>query len=91
MGFSGQEYWSGLPFPSPGDIPYPRIKCLLCSLRRQAGSSPLAPPGKPPVMFTSGDIQFPSFWLRSFIRKKSCPFSTNYLLIQFIIIYISSD
>ena len=26
MGFSRQEYWSGLPFPSPGDIPYPGIK-----------------------------------------------------------------
>ena len=22
MGFSRQEYWSGLPFPSPGDLPY---------------------------------------------------------------------
>ena len=26
MGFSRQEYWSGLPFPSPGDLPDPRIK-----------------------------------------------------------------
>ena len=26
MGFSRQEYWSGLPFPSPGDPPYPGIK-----------------------------------------------------------------
>ena len=26
MGFSGQEYWSGLPFPSPEDLPDPRIK-----------------------------------------------------------------
>jgi len=26
MGFSGQEYWSGLPFPSPGDHPNPRMK-----------------------------------------------------------------
>ena len=26
MGFSRQEYWSGLPFPSPGDIPYPGIE-----------------------------------------------------------------
>jgi len=26
MGFSRQEYWSGLPFPSPGDLPYLRIK-----------------------------------------------------------------
>ena len=25
-GFSGQEYWSGLPFPSPGDRPNPGIK-----------------------------------------------------------------
>ena len=25
MGFSGQEYWSGLPFPTPGDLPYPGI------------------------------------------------------------------
>ena len=26
MGFSRQEYWSGLPFPSPGDIPHPGIE-----------------------------------------------------------------
>ena len=26
MGFSWQEYWSGLPFPSPGDLPDPGIK-----------------------------------------------------------------
>ena len=26
MGFSRQEYWSGLPFPSPGDPPYPGIE-----------------------------------------------------------------
>ena len=26
MGFSKQEYWSGLPFPSPGDLPNPGIK-----------------------------------------------------------------
>ena len=26
MGFSGQEYWSGLPFPTPGDLPNPGIK-----------------------------------------------------------------
>ena len=26
MGFSRQEYWSGLPFPSPGDLPDPEIK-----------------------------------------------------------------
>ena len=26
MGFSRQEYWSGLPLPSPGDLPDPGIK-----------------------------------------------------------------
>ena len=26
MGFFRQEYWSGLPFPSPGDIPHPGIE-----------------------------------------------------------------
>ena len=43
MGFSRQEYWSGFPFPSPGDLPDPRIKpeaptsqadSLLTELRR---------------------------------------------------------
>ena len=26
MGFSGQEYWNGLPFPSPGHLPNPGIE-----------------------------------------------------------------
>ena len=26
MGFSRQEYWSGLPFPSPGDLPNPETE-----------------------------------------------------------------
>jgi len=26
MGFSRQEYWSGLPFPSPGDLPHPGMQ-----------------------------------------------------------------
>ena len=48
MGFSGQEYWSALPFLSPGDLPNPGINlCLSCLLRWQAGSIPLALPGKP--------------------------------------------
>ena len=28
MGFSGPEYWIGLPLPSPGDLPDPRIKSM---------------------------------------------------------------
>ena len=45
MGFSRQEYWSGLPFPSLGDRPKPGIK--LMSLTLQADSLPAEPPGKP--------------------------------------------
>ena len=32
MGFPGQEYWSGLPFPSPGDLPDPGIEPTLPAL-----------------------------------------------------------
>ena len=49
-GFSRQEHWSGLPFPSPGDLPHPgtgRKLRLLRLLHWQVGSLPLAPPGKP--------------------------------------------
>ena len=45
MGFPGQEYWSGLPFPSPGDLPKPGIE--LGSPVLQADSVPAEPPGKP--------------------------------------------
>ena len=44
-GFSRQEYWSGLPFPSPGDLPDPGIKLRPPTL--QADSLPSEPPGKP--------------------------------------------
>ena len=46
MGFSRQEYWSGLPFSSPGGLPDPGIKPR--SLAFQADSLPAEPPSKPP-------------------------------------------
>ena len=45
MGFSRQEYWSGLPFPSPRDLPDPGIKPRSSAL--QAGSLPSEPSEKP--------------------------------------------
>ena len=42
MGFSRQEYWNGLPFPSPGDLPDPGIES--CSPGLQANSLPSEPP-----------------------------------------------
>ena len=43
--FSRQEYWSGLPFPSPGDLPNPGIKPGSPAL--QADSLPCESPGNP--------------------------------------------
>ena len=43
MGFSRQEYWSGLPLPSPGDLPDPEIEPGSPTL--QANSLPSEPPG----------------------------------------------
>ena len=45
MGFSRQEYWSGLLFPSPGDLPNPGIEPRSPALQADALSS--EPPGKP--------------------------------------------
>ena len=44
MGFSRQEYWSGLPFPSPGELPDPGIESGSPALR--AGTLPSEPPGE---------------------------------------------
>ena len=44
MGFSRQEYWSGLPFPSPGDLPNPGIEPRSPTLQADALTS--EPPGK---------------------------------------------
>ena len=43
-----EEYWNGLLFPTPGNLPDPGIELSLLSLLHwQAGSLPPAPPGKP--------------------------------------------
>ena len=47
MGFSRQEYWSGLSCPPPGDLPSPESNPRLLHLHWQAGSLPLRSPGKP--------------------------------------------
>ena len=46
MGFPRQEYWSGLPFSSPGDFPDPEIKPTSPALAGRVFTT--EPPGKPP-------------------------------------------
>ena len=49
MEFSRQEYWSGWPFPSPGDLPNPGIEPGFPAL--QADALPSEPPGKPRLAY----------------------------------------
>ena len=48
MGFSRQEYWSGLPFPSPGELPDPEIEPR--SPAFQADTLPTELHGKPGML-----------------------------------------
>ena len=66
MGFSRQEYWSGLPFPSPGDLPDPGIEARSPAL--QANTLTSEPPGK------SSDLHIIPFKLPS-SRVKPQPLS----------------
>ena len=45
VGFSRQEYWTGLPCPLPGDLSDPGVEptCVMSNLDWQAGSVPIAP------------------------------------------------
>ena len=57
MGFSRQEYWSGLPFSSPEDLPDPGIKPhLFRFLCWQEDSFPLVPPGKLTLAFSHSTL-----------------------------------
>ena len=58
MEFSRQEYWSGLPFPSPGDLPNPGIEPGSPTL--QADALPSEPPGVPtsPVGLNKKILEF---------------------------------
>ena len=57
--FSRQEYWSGLPFPSPRDLPNPGIEPESPAL--QADSLPIEPPAKPILVLHALDYSiYPS-------------------------------
>ena len=83
MGFSRQEYWSGLPFPSPGDLPDPGIEPSSPAL--QADSLLSEPPGNPSICIKNHKflwyLQFQSnytgFVLASFLYRFITPFSNN--------------
>ena len=79
VGFSKQEYWSGLPFPSPGDLPNPGMKPRSPAL--QADSLPTEPPGKPVFPETTLSLGFKCMSLNAYFPQ---PFALNsQLLLNF--------
>ena len=59
MGFSRQEYWNGLPFPSPGDLPDPGIEPGFPALQADAlTSEPPVTPTREEQGSTSTVLQF---------------------------------
>ena len=60
MGFPRQEYWSGLPFPSPGNLPDPGIEPGSPTL--QANSLLSEPPGKPQEAWRSRSVLYNRLW-----------------------------
>ena len=68
MGFSRWEYWSGLPFPFPRDLPDPGIEPRFSTL--QADSLPSEAPGKPLWALCS-------FNLVALFKKKNAKFYTK--------------
>ena len=60
MGFSRQEYWSGLPFPSPGDLPDPGIEPGYPALGTDTLTS--EPQGKPQERSNELKNRIPASW-----------------------------
>ena len=66
MGFSKQEYWIGLPFPSPGDRPNPGIEPWSPALQADALLS--EPPGKHPIQLSNSTYSMYSGRMDSIFR-----------------------
>ena len=75
MGFSRQEYWSGLPLPSPGDLPDPGIKPGSPALEADTLTS--EPPGKPLICVREWTLT--SLKTRASKVKSETQFFTSYV------------
>ena len=75
MGFSWQEYWSGLPFSSPGDLPDPGIKPRSPALEADALTS--EPPGKLLLVISFTNIFPPTLFYRNLFTSLQLIFREN--------------
>ena len=83
MGFSRQEYWSGLPFPSPGDLPNLRVKPGFPAL--QADSLPTELWGK------LWDKPYHSYPLIIFLHVKNTPTQGIIFLLWRVFLHLESS
>ena len=65
MGFSRQEYWSGFPFPSPGDLPSPGIEPGSPALQADSVLTELQ--GKLPQDFMA--VKFLALWITQLLNS----------------------
>ena len=72
MGFSRQEYWSGLPFPSPGDLPDPGIEPRSPALK--ADSLATEQQGKP-LVYIFTQVKFKKSKIETFYLFSSTKFN----------------
>ena len=73
MEFPRREYWSGLPFPSPEDLPNPEIEPGSPAL--EVDSLPSEPPGKPNQDMEN--LKFNLMQYYSVLKKEILPFMTT--------------
>ena len=79
MGFSWQEYWRALPFPSPGDLSHPEIEPVSPVIPAlQADSLPTEPLGKPLCEADTKTIDRRKIDKLDFIKIKKFCFFENY-------------
>ena len=81
MGFSRQEYWSGLPCPSPGDLPTPGTEPRFLAL--QVDSLPSEPLGKPYKCRQQTKIVISSIY--DFVPNKNHRYFHNHLVGGYIL------
>ena len=78
MGFSRQEYWSGLPFPSPGDLPKPGVQPGSPAL--QADALPSEPQGEQYMQLQNMLSYYKVLYICS-VNDKTYIFENNFMIL----------
>ena len=93
MGFSRQEYWSALPFPSPGDLPNPGIEPGSPALEADALIS--EPPGKPCFLVDHINMWNTIYEINSQVRIKylilNFRIGGHFLITSLFVLYVRSE